>query len=201
MDLRNILRSPLIYQSYQIAGGFFNARLKAIRSYLPLNDGDHVIDIGCGPGFLVEHIPHGVLYTGFDTDSKYIEFANARFKSRGTFVCDFFNEDAARKCRPANVVMMNGVLHHLDDMEVSHTLSTIKNALAPGGVLFTLDGCFIRGQSPIARALLNSDRGKFVRNPEQYRSLLLGRFQKVDVHISHDLSWMPYTWIVMIGRS
>jgi SAM-dependent methyltransferase len=201
MDIRDVLGSPLIYQTYQRAGGFFGARLRAIKACLPLKPGERIVDIGCGPGFIVECLPPGIIYSGYDTNAKYIEYATARFGGKGTFICNLFDSETARAHGPADVVMMNGLLHHLDDRELDATLAVIKEVLAPGGRVFTLDGCFANGQSSIARALLKSDRGKFVRNEEQYRSLMEKHFASVDVLIDHHLSWIPYTWIVMVGRT
>jgi SAM-dependent methyltransferase len=201
MDIREILNSPLVYQTYQAAGGFFNARLKAISMYLPLKRGDRIIDIGCGPGFIVKYLPSGISYLGFDTDAKYISYAAARFGLKGGFVCGFFDEVAAREYGPADVVMMNGLLHHLGDDEVDKILGVIKGALGPAGRLFTLDGCFTEEQSALARILLQSDRGKFVRKQEEYRLLIMRHFKSVDVHVESRLSWMPYTWIVMVAQN
>jgi hypothetical protein len=96
--------------------------------------------------------------------------------------------------------MMNGVLHHLDDDEVHETLRVIKGSLRTNGRLFTLDGCFADGQSPLTRFLLKSDRGQHVRMREQYESLMASYFDTVEVHIENSLSRVPYTFIIMIGH-
>ena len=59
MALVDILQHPQIYQSFQSMGGFFGARIRAIDAYLTIKPGDHIIDIGCGPGFIVKHLPAG----------------------------------------------------------------------------------------------------------------------------------------------
>jgi hypothetical protein len=115
-------------------------------------------------------------------------------------VCGFFDEDAAHRHRPVDVVMMNGVLHHLGDAEADGTLRVIKEVLRPGGKLFTLDGCFVEGQPALARLLLQYDRGQFVRTQEAYRALLTKHFGSVEVHIDKHLSWMPYTWITIVAH-
>lgn len=200
MSIRDILKHPLIYQAFQNAGGFFGARLRAMRAYLPMEEGLRVADIGCGPGFIVKHLPANIRYSGFDTDEKYVAYARANFGDKGRFVCRVFDEQAAREIGPQDIVLMNGVLHHLSDYEAHQTLAVIKQALASGGRLFTLDGCFANGQPRLARFLLEQDRGQHVRTREQYQSLLQRHFDKIEVHIENSLSWVPYTWIVMIGR-
>ena len=201
MKLRSILDSPLVYQSFQQFGGYFGARIRSQRALLPIAPGARIADIGCGPGFIVRHLPAGISYTGFDTDPRYIAYANAHFADRGRFLHRLFDADAARDLGPFDIAMMNGVLHHLTDEEAHRTLAVVRQALSPGGRLFTLDGCCVPGQSAFVRFLLKIDRGRHVRTEAGYRGLLAPHFAAVEVHVDHRLSWGPYTWIVMIGRA
>jgi SAM-dependent methyltransferase len=172
--MKHLLAHPAIYQAYQELGGFFGARIKAIRDYLPIAPGMRVIDIGCGPGHIVRHLPEGIDYTGFDIDGPSIAYARRHFGQRGRFEARLFDADAAREFGPADVVMMNGVMHHIGDADLAATLANVRDALKPGGVLFTLDGCYRPGQSAIARWLLDNDRGVHVRDCDGYHRLLTG---------------------------
>jgi hypothetical protein len=96
--------------------------------------------------------------------------------------------------------MMNGVLHHIADDELSGTLANVRDVLNCDGVLFTLDGCYRDGQSRIAKWLLDNDRGEFVRNRDGYDQVLSGAFEKVDLAIRDDYSRVPYTFITGISR-
>ena len=147
-DEGDILSHPALYQAYQNAGGFFGARIKAIADYLTLRPGMRVIDIGCGPGHILRHLPEGIEYTGFDIDEAYIAYARRSFGHLGTFHCRHFDAAAAREFAGADVVMMNGVLHHIADDGLQATLADIRDVLKSDGVLFTLDGCYREGQSP-----------------------------------------------------
>ena len=91
-----ILSHPALYQAYQSAGGFFGARIKAIADYLTLRPGMRVIDIGCGPGHLLQYLPEGIDYNGFDIDETYIAYARRSFGHLGTFHCRYFDAAAAR---------------------------------------------------------------------------------------------------------
>lgn len=199
MSRRSILGNPFIYQSFQRAGGYFQARLEALRAFLPMAPAARIADIGCGPGFLVEDLPEDICYIGFDTDERYIAFARAHFAGRGRFLHRPFDSDAARQHGPFDIVLMNGLLHHLDDVEADALLGAVRQALTTDGRLFTLDGCFVEGQSAVARFLLRRDRGRHVRTEESYRELVKAHFDSVESHVDHGLSWSPYTWIVMIG--
>jgi len=198
--MKQLLAHPAIYQLYQELGGFFAARVSAIADYLALSPGARVIDIGCGPGYIVKHLPRGLDYVGLDIDQPSIDYANARFGDRGTFQRRFFDGDAVGDLGPADVVMMNGVMHHIGDDDLAATLGHVKAALKPGGVLFTLDGCYRPGQSRIDKWLLDNDRGVHVRDEAGYRTLLERTFGQVDMHIRDDYSRLPYTFAIGIAR-
>ena len=70
--MKQVLKSPAIYQLYQELGGFFGARVEAIRDYLSLRPGMRIIDIGCGPGHIVKYLPRGIDYIGLDIDEPSI---------------------------------------------------------------------------------------------------------------------------------
>jgi SAM-dependent methyltransferase len=46
--------------------------------------GEKVLDIGCGPGEILEYLP-AVDYVGFDINPKYVEAVQKRFGGRGRF--------------------------------------------------------------------------------------------------------------------
>lgn len=194
--MRRLLEAPTIYQSFQVLGGFFSARTRAIGEYLKLKAGDRVLDIGCGPGFIANHLPPGVIYNGFDIDQRYISYAQKHFGNRGNFHCEIFNEASARRFEGVDVVMLNGLLHHVDDQTATDLLNMAKVVLRPGGTGFTLDGCFRQGQSPFVRWLLENDRGRYVRTGDGYRKLFDAVFERTDVNVREDLSWVPYTFAI-----
>jgi len=194
--MRRLLEDPAIYQSFQVLGGFFSARTRAISEYLKLKAGDRVLDIGCGPGFIANHLPPGVIYNGFDIDQRYISYAQKHFGNRGNFHCEVFNETSARRFEGVDVVMLNGLLHHVDDQTATDLLNMARVALRPGGTGFTLDGCFRQGQSQFVRWLLQNDRGRYVRTGEGYRKLYDAVFERTDINVREDLSWVPYTFAI-----
>lgn len=199
MGVKDILAAPQLYQWFQEAGGFFGARVKAIEQHLGLTSGMRILDIGCGPGHIVKYLPAGVRYSGFDIDPNYIEFAKRNFGDKGDFHCRFFDEAAAKEFAGADVVMMNGVMHHIPDAELIQTLRNVKAALKDGGRLFTLDGVFLPEQSAFVRRMLENDRGRFVRTPEAYEAVLKSVFSTIEPHIHTDLSRVPYSFYVAIS--
>jgi SAM-dependent methyltransferase len=198
--MKAVLESPRIYQLYQEIGGFFSARVNAILEYVEIAPRARIIDIGCGPGHIVKHLPADVDYIGFDIDGPSIAFAKAHFGALGQFEARAFDAQTAEALAPADIVMMNGVMHHVSDDELADILTNVRAAMKDDGVLFTLDGCYAMGQPWIAKWLLDNDRGVHVRDAAGYRKVLEGVFDRVDLHIRDDLSRLPYTFAIGIAK-
>ncbi|MGX9431741.1 MULTISPECIES: class I SAM-dependent methyltransferase [Bradyrhizobium] len=197
--MKEILKSPAMYQLFQEAGGFFGARVNAIRDYLSLRPNMRIIDIGCGPGYILRHLPRDIDYIGFDIDQSYIEHATKTFGHQGRFYCRYFDATAAKEFAGVDLVMMNGVLHHISDDELEGTLINVRDVLNDGGILFTLDGCYKAGQSLFAKWMLDNDRGRFVRTKEGYEQVLRTAFRSVEMTIRDDYARVPYTFIIGIS--
>jgi cyclopropane fatty-acyl-phospholipid synthase-like methyltransferase len=198
--LKILLNSPVIYQSFQKAGGFFGARVKAIAEFLAIDPGVSILDIGCGPGYICSYMPTNVNYVGYDIDQAYIDHANAKFGKRARFYCRLFDASAAHELYPVDIVMMNGVLHHISDAELAGMLSNVRSVLRPGGTLFSLDGCYCTGQSAFRKWMLDNDRGDFVRDEAGYRAILRNVFEDVELHVREEYSRIPYTFVVGLSR-
>ena len=61
-----ILSRPTVYSLFEAFIGALTARERVIREYVRPKAGDHILDIGCGPGDVVGFLPEGVRYVGFD---------------------------------------------------------------------------------------------------------------------------------------
>ncbi len=193
--IRGLLRFPRLYREVQRLASQGD-RWGWVRQYVRPRPGDRVLDIGCGLGDIVEALPDGVVYTGFDLNRRYIDAARKRFGGRATFHCAPVTEVT---CEPGtcDLVLALGVLHHLD-REAAQALVTIaQRVLRPGGRLVTIDPAFVPGQSPIARLLIAMDRGRNVRTEQEYQALVRCLFPTVSLHVRHDLSRFPYTHAIL----
>lgn len=196
MKIKSLLVFPLLYESFIGLIGGFRARSIYAKDYIRARSGFRVLDIGCGPGQILEYMPP-VDYIGFDMNQKYINSAIQKFKGRGLFICRKVGEMSVDKPGSFDLALATGVLHHLSDDEALELFKTAKQALKSGGRLVTLDGFFVPGQSKIARYVISNDRGQFIRTKDEYLKLASNVFCEIKADIRHDLLRVPYTHIIL----
>lgn len=196
---KNQLSIPWLYSAFaRFAGG--DARRVYARDHLRVKPGERVLDIGCGPADILDFLPQDCEYHGFDADARYIEAARARFGARGRFECRVVTPRDLDGYADFDLVMANGVLHHLDDAAAEGLFGLARKALGDGGRLVTIDGCYASGQSAAARYLLSRDRGRHVRTAPEYEALARRVFPRVQATVRSDLMRIPYTHIVLECR-
>ena len=198
--LRAVLGHPLVYELWSRAVGGVRCRRILVDEYVRAADGDRILDLGCGPGRVVEYLPAGVEYVGIDLNPDYIANARARL---GNAHREFRVGDAAgmdSDLRGFDIVMVFALLHHLDDAAASDLFRRAAGALAPGGRIVTVDAVLTPDQSAAARAVITRDRGQNVRTVEQYTALAADCFTDVVAHTRSDLLRIPYTHCMLEGR-
>jgi SAM-dependent methyltransferase len=130
---------------------------------------------------ILTFLPETVSYVGFDASHHYIEAAIAQFGDRGEFHCQYVNEMTIEKIGTFDIVMANGLIHHLNDEEAANLCRVSVKALKPGGRLITHDPCYCDQQSSLARYIISWDRGQNVRSGEEYAALLRPFFKEVQL--------------------
>jgi len=166
---RRVLSQPCVYESFQRAIGARSLRKTLAQQYLRPNHGERVLDVGCGPAYLLEFLPD-VHYVGVDLSPAYIEHANRTFRGRGKFLVADATNLEAHDLEPFHLVTAVGFLHHLSDEGVVQLLGCLGACMSgPTGRLVTIVGCYIAGQSRIAAFLLSLDCGRHVRTPRGLR--------------------------------
>jgi SAM-dependent methyltransferase len=178
------------------------SRERYVRDFVRPFPGCRILDIGCGPGDILEYLPQSIgAYAGFDMNPGYIEAARRRWGSRGSFRCERVEAATVGERGTHDIVLANGIVHHLDDAEAGQLFEVARLALRPGGRLITYDNVYIEGQHGFARWLIGRDRGKAVRTREAYEALARSRFPRVESAILHDTLRVPYTILIMICSS
>jgi SAM-dependent methyltransferase len=174
------------------------SRARYVREQVRPFPGCRVLDIGCGPGTMLAHLPESIgAYAGFDMNPGYIEAARRRWGARGAFHCRKVEAGMLPAGEPYDIVLANGIVHHLDDDEAKALFDVAWRALRPGGWLVTYDNVYLEHQHWFARWLIARDRGRAVRTQQGYESLARGRFPRVESVILHDTLRVPYTILVM----
>ncbi len=171
-------------------------RRDLVANFIRPRPGVWILDIGCGTAEILPHLPDGVEYWGYDISQEYIDAARRRFGGRGHFECRQLDRAELEKLPKFDAVIAVGVLHHLDDPVAAEMFGLARDALGEGGRVITIDPCLAVGQNPIARFLIQRDRGQNVRTAEGYRALAASSFGRVEGMLRHR-NWIPYThWIM-----
>jgi len=189
--LRSILSHPAAYSSFQALMGANRGWQRITSSYLKMQAGEALLDIGCGPGDVLRFLPD-LDYWGFDISGEYIARARAVFSGRGHFECKLFEASDLEYLPKFDAALMSGVLHHLDDDQADELLGLVSRALKPGGRLVTIDPCYAPRQNPMARFIISKDRGRNVRDEPGYRELVDQHFNQTRAEVVHKV-WIPYT--------
>jgi SAM-dependent methyltransferase len=199
MGLSDVAKSALsvswVFGLYQSLVGAPACHRRFIESFVRPKAGDRVIDLGCGIGASLEHLPQSISYVGVDLSPQYIEAARARYPGRGTFVCSDVATVDLSDAGPFDLAISFGVLHHLDDVAAEAMVGLAHRVVRPGGQLVTIDPCRVENQAPIARLLIDHDRGRYIRDAERYRRLF-EPWGRVETEVVSDMLRIPYSMIV-----
>ena len=195
--IRRVLSLPAAYDALQVLLGSIRGRERLYREFIAPQLGDVVVDVGCGTAAILELIPDHVRYFGFDLSAEYIAAARARYGDRGEFHCADITSIAADAVPASTTTLALGLLHHLDDEGCRHLLRAIRDRLAPGGRLITLDGTFVPDQGWMSRTLVGADRGRNIRTPEAYAALVPDGMS-VATHLLNDLLRVPYEHCILV---
>ncbi|MGH8892879.1 MAG: class I SAM-dependent methyltransferase [Actinomycetes bacterium] len=194
--LRSVLSLPAAYQLFTQIVGSPAVWHEFIDNHVRSKAGDRVLDIGCGPGDILEFLPD-VTYVGVDLSPLYIASATKKFGDRGTFSVSGIDDLDASRLGVFDIAIAKSVLHHLDDSQASKLFEVVSHILAPGGRLVTLDAGFAEGQSALSRYVVGKDRGANVRTDSHYVALAKEWFDEVEVTVHHHLLRMPYTHVLL----
>lgn len=197
--LRRILDIPVVYAAFQKMIAKKGARQWLLEKYIGDTSGKRILDLGCGTADILDYIYDEKMYVGIDNNRLYIRENKKRFEDRKT--CRFYYTDlntySEKVSQKFDIVLMIGVMHHIDDNEVEQVMKSIKRIIADGGVFISFDACYTKGMNPIARLLCMLDRGRYVRYADEFIATQKKYWTNVKYDIRTDtLRFLPYSVII-----
>ena len=95
--------------------------------------------------------------------------------------------------RKFDLILMLGLLHHLNDAGASRLLAQAQQLLDTTGRLVTLDACRTEGQGRFEKWLVDMDRGEHVRRVDAYLHMADSIFPNVTSYFCTNLLRYSYT--------
>lgn len=164
-----LLERSLVYRLWQAP--FVEAKLEPLRTGGELKGVRRVLDVGCGPGTNAP-LFDGVDYLGVDINPRYVADARARYGRRFE-VADVTSYRVMGE--RFDFILVNSLLHHLDDAGVDRLLTHLGTLLTGDGHVHLLELVLPEGWS-MARALARLDRGKHARPLDRWRAIFEAHF-------------------------
>ena len=186
------LARPRFFNWMQDVVGAKSFREKYTNDFIKASSNDKVLDIGCGTGEILEFLPESVEYTGCDISEKYISHARRKYGMKGSWFAIPVADLTAESNEKYDLVLANGVLHHLSDSEVIHLCQVAYSALRNGGRFVAYDCCLDKGCSKVAELIIRSDRGKAIRTSSGYLALVNSVFKISSVTVRRGMLRIPY---------
>lgn len=196
-----MLSAPLAHRLLQGAVARRSKWRWFVDEVLQVRPGHRVLDVGCGTGELVQYLPEGVEYLGFDPNEAYLRVARRLHGRRARFATASIESFPWADAGELDLVVAVGTLHHVDDDTTDLALSRAASRLAPGGRFVAVDPTHVPDQHPVARWLALHDRGRHVREPETMERLVATHFEQVRVTTHHDFVRIPYTHLLVVATA
>jgi len=154
---------------------FLHQKFVPILNQNDLGTVQRVLDVGCGPGTNHPYFK-GRDYLGIDINEQYIEYARRKFGGRFE-VADVtkYKVDDDEKF---DFVLLNSLLHHLDDEETDSVLGSLSSVLSDDGHVHIID-LVLPDERGIPRFLAMNDRGDHGRPLVRWREIFSKHFEPV----------------------
>jgi len=202
---KRVLSFPWAYVFFQNLVGSHKGNKWIAENIWCVSPGQKIIDIGCGPGTVLDYLPQDIEYVGFDISEPYIDNARRKYRCKHNvffFVSSVSNilENHNPLLNDADIVLCNGLLHHLNDAEALEVFRLAKRLLKPRGCLICAEPVFLIHQSAFSRWLMQKDRGQHIRTESQWKDLIKKAFDSFTTNICINLIRIPYVYIFIKGH-
>jgi SAM-dependent methyltransferase len=128
-----------------------------------------IIDFGCGPGKLVNTaLRNGFTYLGIDTDPNSIDYCRQKYyKEKYVSFTTSTIPSPEITIGYNDIIILNGVMHHLDDNSAKHLVSCLSKAR----FIIIADHYSDNTVGRWPKFLQKLDRGKYVRDYSFFKSI------------------------------
>lgn len=203
MNLRErFLARTIVYKSLKAILGQPNSLEYINKRFFDVPDGSRILDLGCGYGDSAYFYADRCSYVGVDANENYINEARRRnSKNKAEFIVGDISDPEVLDRGPYDLVMIVGVLHHLNSDQVIALAKSSQQLIAPHGRLVALENVFTPDQKLSARLMIAVDRGRYVRDSEGYTGLLSKGFTNVEAEVVNGLLRIPYTHVVLTASN
>lgn len=171
MMIETLLENPYVYYVWSLL--HFKPRLSQIMEVVNQTYYPKILDLGCGPGLMSKYVKN-CEYTGIDFNQEYIQFAKKHYKGRFIFG-DIVKLKDHCSGEEFDYIVLNGVLHHINDGFAANLIDQAKLYLKLNGQIIVID-LVSNDLGKINKFLVNHDRGDFIRSKEQYYHLFSSNF-------------------------
>jgi SAM-dependent methyltransferase len=173
MTLARVMENTLAYRLWQAP--FADEKFAPIAAYNDLQRVRRVLDVGCGPGTNAAYFAHAE-YTGIDMNEQYLEHARRKFGR--TFIAADVTQYRVAASERFDFILLNSVLHHIDDSGVEKLLAHLATLLTDDGHVHIID-LLLPDEASVARFLARADRGDYPRPMAQWREMFTKWFDAV----------------------
>jgi len=196
-----VLAVPICYDMFQTAVGSVKFRSNFVSDNISKFKMENVLDLGCGTASTANLLPNGVNYIGLDTSLKYLEKARTRTADRQSKLIhtdiastEWTNESGKLD---AALGLALGIYHHIDDNQLEDTISNLSNVLQPGSKIVSLDPIIDTKTTKLANWFARNDRGRFIRDPDQYTEVFNRNGFSVKYEITRNSFRIPYDLLLI----
>ena len=193
-----LLGNTFVYKTFKNLVAPPSKVARTISDFMQIEDGQSVLDLGCGYGDVAHYYAHRCKYVGIDSNPSYIQEARRRNESNNAeFLVGDISSSEVLDRGPFDLVMMTGVLQHLPNEHVLAIADSSKKLVSKSGRLVAVEPVFAPDQRLTARLIIAADRGRFVRDSDGYTNLLKTGFTNVTGNVVHGRLRIPYSHVIL----
>lgn len=161
-----ILAQPIFYRL--VSSIVDRQKLKSIKRIRDDYSGLKILDLGCGIGNSVRLFRKSD-YTGIDINRRYIKIATRRYPGL-SFIAGDLNR--VKWGGDFDIILINSLLHHLDDKQAMEILRKSVAALKSTGKVIIQEPLLPRRNEWCCRLMRRLDRGDYFRSLNGWKKLL-----------------------------